>query len=152
RFRQYGGQVDAVRDVSFSVSEGESVGIVGESGSGKSVSCSALLRLLPATAEVAATKLRLDGVDVLKANKEDLARLRGRSAAMIFQDPMTAFDPVFTIGHQIAETIRAHRKLDKRQALAEAEQLLLRVEIKNAADVATYYPHQLSGGMLQRAM
>ncbi|KKB80934.1 hypothetical protein VW35_01745 [Devosia soli] len=151
-FRQYGGRVDAVRNVSFSVNEGESVGIVGESGSGKSVSCSALLRLLPATAEIEAAKLRLDGVDVLKANKEDLARLRGRSAAMIFQDPMTAFDPVFTIGHQIAETIQAHRKIGKREALAEAEQLLLRVEIKNAADVLGYYPHQLSGGMLQRAM
>jgi oligopeptide/dipeptide ABC transporter ATP-binding protein len=151
-FRQYGGKVDAVRQVSFSVNEGESVGIVGESGSGKSVSCSALLRLLPPTAEVEATTLRLDGVDVLKANKEDLARLRGRSAAMIFQDPMTAFDPVFTIGHQIAETIRAHRKVSKREALAEAEQLLLRVEIKNAADILRYYPHQLSGGMLQRAM
>ncbi|MGV3576318.1 MAG: dipeptide ABC transporter ATP-binding protein [Devosia sp.] len=151
-FRQYGGKVDAVRNVRFSVNEGESVGIVGESGSGKSVSCSALLRLLPATAEVEATTLRLDGVDVLKANKEDLARLRGRSAAMIFQDPMTAFDPVFTIGHQIAETIQAHRKVGKREALSEAEQLLQRVEIKNAADVLGYYPHQLSGGMLQRAM
>jgi oligopeptide/dipeptide ABC transporter ATP-binding protein len=151
-FRQYGGTVDAVRQVSFSVSEGESVGIVGESGSGKSVSCSALLRLLPATAEVEATTLRLDGVDVLKANREDLARLRGRAAAMIFQDPMTAFDPVFTIGHQIVETIRAHHQVSKREALAEAEQLLLRVEIKNAADVLKYYPHQLSGGMLQRAM
>jgi len=151
-FRQYGGKVDAVRHVSFSVSEGESVGIVGESGSGKSVSCSALLRLLPETAEVEATTLRLDGIDVLKANKEDLARLRGRSAAMIFQDPMTAFDPVFTIGHQIAETIQAHRKVSKHEALAEAEQLLLRVEIKNAADILGYYPHQLSGGMLQRAM
>lgn len=151
-FRQYGGTIDAVRSVSFSVNEGESVGIVGESGSGKSVSCSALLRLLPATAEVEATTMRLDGVDVLRANKEDLARLRGRSAAMIFQDPMTAFDPVFTIGHQIAETIQAHRRVSKREALAEAEKLLLRVEIKNAADVLKYYPHQLSGGMLQRAM
>ena len=151
-FSQYGGQIDAVRGVSFSVNQGESLGIVGESGSGKSVSCSALLRLLPATANITATTIKLDGVDVLKANKEDLARLRGRSAAMIFQDPMTAFDPVFTIGHQIAETIQAHRKTSKREALAEAEQLLLRVEIKNAKDVLSYYPHQLSGGMLQRAM
>ena len=151
-FAQYGGQVDAVRGVSFTVNEGESLGIVGESGSGKSVSCSALLRLLPATAKVSATKINLDGIDVLKADKEDLKRLRGRVAAMIFQDPMTAFDPVFTIGHQIAETIRAHRKVNKREALAEAEQLLLRVEIKNAKDVLGYYPHQLSGGMLQRAM
>lgn len=150
-FSQYGGEVHAVRGVSFAVNEGESLGIVGESGSGKSVSCMALLRLLPATAKVTGT-LTLDGTDVLKANKEDLARLRGRSAAMIFQDPMTAFDPVFTVGHQIAETIRAHRRVSKREALAEAEQLLLRVEIKNARDVLSYYPHQLSGGMLQRAM
>ena len=150
-FSQYGGEVHAVRGVSFAVKEGESLGIVGESGSGKSVSCMALLRLLPATAKVTGT-LSLDGTDVLRANREDLARLRGRSAAMIFQDPMTAFDPVFTIGHQIAETIRAHRKVSQREALAEAEQLLLRVEIKNARDVLGYYPHQLSGGMLQRAM
>ncbi|HWU18185.1 MAG TPA: ABC transporter ATP-binding protein [Devosia sp.] len=151
-FSQYGGQVDAVRGVSFHVNEGESLGIVGESGSGKSVSCSALLRLLPATAKVTATTLKLDGVDVLSANKEDLERLRGRTAAMIFQDPMTAFDPVFTIGHQIAETIIAHRATSKRDALKEAEQLLQRVEIKNARDILGYYPHQLSGGMLQRAM
>jgi oligopeptide/dipeptide ABC transporter ATP-binding protein len=151
-FSQYDGQIDAVRGVSFTVNEGESLGIVGESGSGKSVSCGALLRLLPATAKVTAAKMTLDGIDVLKAGKEDLKRMRGRSAAMIFQDPMTAFDPVFTIGHQIAETIQAHRNVSKRDALAEAEQLLLRVEIKNAADVLKYYPHQLSGGMLQRAM
>ncbi|ODT71409.1 MAG: hypothetical protein ABS75_09080 [Pelagibacterium sp. SCN 63-23] len=151
-FRQYGGAVDAVRSISFVVNEGESLGIVGESGSGKSVSCSAMLRLLPATAQVSAGKLMLDGVDVQKANKEDLVRLRGRSAAMIFQDPMTAFDPVFTIGHQIVETIRAHRTISKADALKEAEQLLLRVEIKNARDILNYYPHQLSGGMLQRAM
>ncbi len=151
-FNQYGGPVDAVRSVSLILNEGESLGIVGESGSGKSVSCSALLRLLPATAQVSATRLMLDGIDVLKAGKDDLARLRGRSAAMIFQDPMTAFDPVFTIGHQIAETITAHRRIGTREAMAEAEQLLLRVEIKNARDVLGYYPHQLSGGMLQRAM
>jgi len=151
-FSQYGGEVLAVRGVSFSVNEGESLGIVGESGSGKSVSCMALLRLLPPTANVTAGKLTLDGIDVQRAGREDLARLRGRSAAMIFQDPMTAFDPVFTIGHQIAETILAHRQVSKKEALAEAEQLLLRVEIKNAADVVKYYPHQLSGGMLQRAM
>jgi oligopeptide/dipeptide ABC transporter ATP-binding protein len=151
-FRQYGGSVEAVRGISFSLEQGESLGIVGESGSGKSVSCSALLRLLPATADVEAKKLHLDGIDVTRAGKDDLARLRGRAAAMIFQDPMTAFDPVFTIGHQIVETIRAHRNVSKAAARDEAEQLLLRVEIKNARDVLNYYPHQLSGGMLQRAM
>ncbi|MBD8065752.1 ABC transporter ATP-binding protein [Devosia sp. PTR5] len=152
RFRQYGGTIEAVRKISFSLDAGESLGIVGESGSGKSVSCAALLRLLPATADVTAAKLMLDDVDVLSARKGDMERLRGRAAAMIFQDPMSAFDPVFTIGHQISETIRAHRTVTKSAALKEARELLERVEIKNAADVLAYYPHQLSGGMLQRAM
>ncbi|MHB1109587.1 MAG: ABC transporter ATP-binding protein [Devosia sp.] len=151
-FAQHGGMVDAVRGVSLQVSEGESLGIVGESGSGKSVTCMALLRLLGGNARISADTMMLDGVDVLGADARALSALRGKSAAMIFQDPMTAFDPVFTIGHQIAETIRTHRRASRREALAEAEQLLRRVEIKNAADVLSYYPHQLSGGMLQRAM
>ncbi len=151
-FAQHGGLIEAVRGVSFSLAEGESLGIVGESGSGKSVTCMALLRLLGTTANISATTMTLDGVDVLAADKRALAALRGKSAAMIFQDPMTAFDPVFTIGYQIAETIRTHRRATRREALAEAVSLLARVEIGNAADVARYYPHQLSGGMLQRAM
>ncbi|MCS6759608.1 MAG: ABC transporter ATP-binding protein, partial [Candidatus Devosia euplotis] len=151
-FSQYGGQIDAVCGASFALDQGGSLGIFGESGSGKSVSCSALLRLLPATAQLSATRITLAGIDVLKAGKDDLRRLRGRSAAMIFQDPMTAFDPVFTIGHQICETIQNHRPRSRRDTLIEAEQLLLSVEIKNAKDVLNYYTHQLSGGMLQRAM
>ena len=151
-FAQHGGKVDAVRGVSFRLEEGESLGIVGESGSGKSVTCMALLRLLAPTAEISAKSLRLDGVDVLKAQRRDLSALRGRVAALIFQDPMTAFDPVFTIGHQIVETIRTHRQVSKKAALEEARHWLERVEIKNASDVLNYYPHQLSGGMLQRAM
>ena len=151
-FAQHGGTVHALRGVGFHVDDGESVGIVGESGSGKSVSCLALLKLLGKSAKVEADALMLDGHSVLDADKRTLGDLRGRAAAMIFQDPMTAFDPVFTIGHQIAETIRTHRNVGRAEALAEAEQLLLRVEIKNAADVLRYYPHQLSGGMLQRAM
>ena len=151
-FAQHGGTVEAVRGVSLYVNEGESLGIVGESGSGKSVTCMALLRLLGGSAKVTADSMILDGVNVLDADKQTLSALRGRSAAMIFQDPMTAFDPVFTIGHQIVETIRTHRKTSKKAAMAEAEQLLQRVEIKNAKDVLGYFPHQLSGGMLQRAM
>jgi peptide/nickel transport system ATP-binding protein/glutathione transport system ATP-binding protein len=151
-FRQHGGMIDAVRGIDLTLADGESLGIVGESGSGKSVTCLALMRLLGGNAMVSADRLELDGIDVLKADKRGLSALRGRSAAMIFQDPMTAFDPVFTIGHQIVETIRAHRRVSKRDAMAEAEQLLLKVEIKNAADVLRQYPHQLSGGMLQRAM
>ena len=151
-FAQHGRTIDAVRGLSFSLRDGESLGIVGESGSGKSVTCMALLRLLPNTATITADSMVLDGTNVLDADKRTLQSLRGRAAALIFQDPMAAFDPVFTIGHQMVETIRTHRKTSKREALAEAEQLLLRVEIKNAKDVLSYYPHQLSGGMLQRAM
>jgi peptide/nickel transport system ATP-binding protein/glutathione transport system ATP-binding protein len=151
-FAQHGGTIEAVRGVNLHVNEGESLGIVGESGSGKSVTCMALMRLLGATAKVSADTMELDGVDVIAADARTLSAARGRSAAMIFQDPATAFDPVFTIGHQIAETIRTHRKTSKRDALAEAEGLLKRVEIGNASDVLRYYPHQLSGGMLQRAM
>lgn len=151
-FAQHGGTIEAVRGVSLHVNEGESLGIVGESGSGKSVTCMALMRLLPPTAKVTADSMILDDVNVVDADKRTMASVRGRSAAMIFQDPMTAFDPVFTIGHQIVETIRTHRRTSKREALAEAEQLLRRVEILNAKEVLAYYPHQLSGGMLQRAM
>ncbi|MDP1732542.1 MAG: ABC transporter ATP-binding protein [Devosia sp.] len=152
-FSQHEGVVQAVRGISLHVNAGESVGIVGESGSGKSVTCMAVLRLLrEPPARIIADRLELAGVDVLKADGKTLSSLRGRVAAMIFQDPMTAFDPVFTIGHQITETIRAHRRVSKAQARAEAEELLLRVEIKNAGDILGYYAHQLSGGMLQRAM
>jgi oligopeptide/dipeptide ABC transporter ATP-binding protein len=145
--------VQAVRGLSLHVDAGESLGIVGESGSGKSVTCMAVLRLLrEPPARIRADRLNLAGVDMLAARKRDLAAMRGRVAAMIFQDPMTAFDPVFTIGHQIAETICAHRPATKAQALAEAQGLLDRVEIRNPAAVLASYPHQLSGGMLQRAM
>lgn len=151
-FAQHGGTISAVSGVSFSLEEGESLGIVGESGSGKSVTCMALMKLLGANARVEANRLTLDGTDILKAGKRQMQDLRGRVAALIFQDPMTAFDPVFTIGHQIAETIRTHRRATQAEALREAENWLKRVEIKNAGDVLNYYPHQLSGGMLQRAM
>ncbi len=152
-FSQHDGVVQAVRGVSFELQSGESLGIVGESGSGKSVTCSALLRLLrepPAT--ITAKTLSLGGHDVLATNNRAISTLRGRVAAMVFQDPMTSLDPVFTIGHQIAETIRAHRKVSKAEAMSQAVELLRRVEIKNPEAVVRYYPHQLSGGMLQRAM
>jgi oligopeptide/dipeptide ABC transporter ATP-binding protein len=152
-FPQSDGIVQAVRGASFMVEAGESLGIVGESGSGKSVTCMAALRLLRAPpARITATRLMLDGADMLKASRRDLADMRGRVAAMVFQDPMTAFDPVYTIGHQIAETITSHRGTTRRAALSEARDLLARVEIRNPDAVVASYPHQLSGGMLQRAM
>jgi len=152
-FSQHDGLVQAVRGVSFGLDSGESLGIVGESGSGKSVTCSALLRLLrEPPAKITAKTLSLGGHDVLAADNRAISRLRGKVAAMVFQDPMTSLDPVFTIGHQIGETIRAHHKVSKDEALQRAIDLLRRVEIKNAEEVVRYYPHQLSGGMLQRAM
>ena len=152
-FHQGGGTVQAVRGISLSLDSGESLGIVGESGSGKSVTCMAVLRLLrEPPARITADRLMLDGIAMLQAGKRELAAIRGRVAAMVFQDPMTAFDPVFTIGHQIVETIRAHRPLALREAKVEARALLDRVRIKSPDAVLNSYPHQLSGGMLQRAM
>ncbi len=152
-FPQFDSVVQAVRGVSLHLDPGESLGIVGESGSGKSVSCMAVMRLLRTPpAVVRAERLMLEGVEMTEASADDLSRLRGSAAAMIFQDPMTAFDPVFTIGDQIAETIMTHHKRRKREARAEALDLLRRVEIRNAEAVLDSYPHQLSGGMLQRAM
>jgi ABC-type dipeptide/oligopeptide/nickel transport system ATPase component len=152
-FAQHEGTVQAVRGLSLHVDPGESLGIVGESGSGKSVTCMAVLRLLrEPPARIVADRLALAGVDMRRADRRELAAMRGKVAAMIFQDPMTAFDPVFTIGHQIIETIRAHRSESKSAARKEAAALLARVEIKNPQGVLESYPHQLSGGMLQRAM
>ena len=152
-FAQTDGTVQAVRGLTLHVNAGESLGIVGESGSGKSVTCMAVLRLLrEPPARIKADKLMLAGTDMATADKRQVAALRGRVAAMIFQDPMTAFDPVFTIGHQIIETIQAHRATSKSDARKEAGALLARVEIKTPGLVLDSYPHQLSGGMLQRAM
>jgi len=152
-FHQHEGLVHAVRGVSFHLERGESLGIVGESGSGKSVTCQALMRLLrEPPARITAKRMALGGTDMLGADKRSVASIRGRVAAMVFQDPMTSLDPVFTIGHQIVETIRAHRSVSKGEALSRAVELLKRVEIKNAEAVVRFYPHQLSGGMLQRVM
>ena len=152
-FSQHEGLVQAVRGVSFHLERGESLGIVGESGSGKSVTCAALLRLLrEPPAKITAKKMQLGGTDMLTASSRQISAVRGRVAAMVFQDPMTSLDPVFSIGHQLAETIIVHRKVSKAEALAQAAAALRRVEIKNADDVLRYYPHQLSGGMLQRVM
>ena len=152
-FPQHDGLVQAVRGLTLQVAAGESVGIVGESGSGKSVTCMAVLRLLrQPPSRISADLMALDGVDMLTASRRELAAMRGRVASMVFQDPMTAFDPVFTIGHQIVETIRAHRDLPVSSAKAEAVALLERVKIKQPQAILNSYPHQLSGGMLQRAM
>ena len=152
-FRHHDGVVSAVRGVTLGLSKGESLGIVGESGSGKSVTFLALMRLLQApAATIEADKLELDGSDLLNADAKALSDIRGSLVSMVFQDPMTSFDPLFTIGYQISETIQTHGNTGKKAALAQARELLAKVEIKHPDHVLKQYPHQLSGGMLQRAM
>ena len=152
-FKQYDNIVHAVRGISFEINQGESLGIVGESGSGKSVTFMTVMGLMNSpTSIVEAVLIEIDGINVLDQSKENIKKIRGKIAAMVFQDSMTSFDPLHTIGYQIAETIVTHKNIDNKKALRQAEHLLERVEIQNANKVLNYYPHQLSGGMLQRAM
>lgn len=152
-FKQYDNIVHAVRGISFEINQGESLGIVGESGSGKSVTFMTVMGLMNSpTSIVEADLIEIDGINVLDKSKENIKKIRGKIAAMVFQDSMTSFDPLHTIGYQIAETIVTHKNIDNKKALKHAENLLERVEIQNANKVLNYYPHQLSGGMLQRAM
>jgi ABC-type dipeptide/oligopeptide/nickel transport system ATPase component len=152
-FKQYDNIVHAVRGISFEINQGESLGIVGESGSGKSVTFMTVMGLMNSpTSIVEADLIEIDGINVLDKSKENIKKIRGKIAAMVFQDSMTSFDPLHTIGYQIAETIVTHKNINNKEALKQAEHLLERVEIQNANKVINYYPHQLSGGMLQRAM
>lgn len=152
-FKQYDNIVYAVRGISFEINQGESLGIVGESGSGKSVTFMTVMGLMNSpTSIVEADLIEIDGINILDKSKENIKKIRGKIAAMVFQDSMTSFDPLHTIGYQIAETIVTHKNINNKEALKQAEHLLERVEIQNANKVLNYYPHQLSGGMLQRAM
>ena len=152
-FKQYDNIVHAVRGISFDINQGESLGVVGESGSGKSVTFMTVMGLLNSpTSIIEADLIEIDGINVLDQSRENIKKIRGKIAAMVFQDSMTSFEPLHTIGYQIAETIMIHKNIDKKDALKKTEHLLERVEIQNANKVINYYPHQLSGGMLQRAM
>ena len=152
-FKQYDNIVHAVRGISFEINQGESLGIVGESGSGKSVTFMTVMGLMNSpTSIVEADLIEIDGINVLDRSKENIKKIRGKIAAMVFQDSMTSFDPLHTIGYQIAETIVTHKNINNKEALKQAEHLFVRAEIQNANKVLNYYPHQLSGGMLQRAM
>ncbi|HEY0421014.1 MAG TPA: ABC transporter ATP-binding protein [Acetobacteraceae bacterium] len=150
--------VTAVDDVSFAVMPGETLAIVGESGSGKSVTSLAIMRLLPPPPGcVVRGRVLLRGVngsaqDLLALPEEDMRRVRGDRIAMVFQEPMTSLNPVYTVGEQIAEAVMHHRGLSRRQALAEAAELLDRVGIPDARRRLSSYPHLLSGGMRQRVM
>jgi peptide/nickel transport system ATP-binding protein len=143
--------VHAVNDVSFSARRGEVLCILGESGSGKSVTLRTLMRLLPRQARVGGT-VRVNGKDVLAMRPGELRDLRGNEIAMIFQEPMTALDPVYTIGQQIGETVRRHTGCDRKAARARALELLELVRIPSAERRLDAYPHELSGGLRQRTM
>lgn len=152
RFRSARGDVQAVNGVSFEVQPGEVLGLIGESGSGKSVTLRALMRLLPENRSTIGGQMRVDGQDVLSLDEQALGNYRGGTAAMIFQDPGLALDPVYTIGQQIGEAIRRHRGSSRSEARAEAQHWLEQVKVPSAAARLDNYPHELSGGMRQRAM
>lgn len=147
------GVARAVQDVSFTIRAGESVAVVGESGCGKSVTALSLMGLLPpSSACVVGGEIRLNAVNLLAQPPASWRRLRGRDIAMIFQEPMSALNPVLSIGEQIVEALLAHQQLSPRAAWQQAVGLLHRVGIPRPEVIATNYPHQLSGGMLQRVM
>src|SRR5580658_1096717 len=143
--------VQVVDDVSFHLAAGEVLCLLGESGSGKTVTMRALLRLLPPHARIGG-RIRLSGHDIIAMTEQQLEAVRGPVAAMIFQEPMTALDPVFTIGTQICETIVAHEHISWRAARQRALELLDMVQIPSAARRLDAFPHELSGGLRQRAM
>lgn len=145
------GRVHAVRGVSLGVRAGKTLGIVGESGCGKSVTCHSILRLTPGNG-IMAGQILFDAQDLASFDEARLTRLRGHEIAMIFQEPLSALNPVHTIGGQIAESLHLHRGMDKAAARAETLRLLERVGIPEAQRRLREYPHQLSGGMNQRTM
>ncbi|MEP6875686.1 MAG: ABC transporter ATP-binding protein [Burkholderiales bacterium] len=152
------GRVDAVADVSFAIRAGQTTALVGESGSGKSVTSLTLMRLLPRTAATQVSGeawfVDRDGarLDLLALSESHMRALRGNQLAMIFQEPMTSLNPVFSVGEQIAESLRLHKRLDRAAARAQALRMLELVEMPAAAQRLDEYPHQLSGGMRQRVM
>ena len=142
----------AVKDFSLQMGEGEVVGIVGESGSGKSVTSLSLMSLLGRGGKVRAGKALFEGRDLLSMSEKELDKIRGDAVTMIFQDPLTSLNPVFTIGNQMTESIRAHMGLGKEEAAVRALMLLKKVGLPDTLSVMKKYPHLLSGGMRQRVM
>ncbi|MFJ7737717.1 ABC transporter ATP-binding protein [Lysinibacillus sp. NPDC097287] len=148
-----GKQAKVVDDVSFSIHKGETVALVGESGSGKSITSLSIMRLLPIPpGEIAAGTILLNGKNLLDYKNKEMSNIRGNEISMVFQEPMTSLDPVFTIGNQMMESIKRHQKVSKKEAREKSIQFLKEVGIANAEKVIGEYPHQLSGGMRQRVM
>ncbi len=151
-FKTKKGIVKAVNDVTYSLDEGKTLGIVGESGSGKSVSAMSIIKLLDGNGYIESGDITFNGRDIMKATAKDMYHIRGNEISVIFQEPMTSLNPVFTVERQIGEVLQIHQKLSKKEARRKVASLLADVKIPNPERVAKQYPFQLSGGMRQRVM
>ncbi len=151
-FRTRSGIVKAVNDVSYSLESGRTLGIVGESGSGKSVSAMSILRLLDANGYIDSGEILFEGKDLTKLSMDDMYHIRGNAISVIFQEPMTSLNPVFSVKRQLSEPFMIHQKMNKKQAAQKSLEMLRAVQIPNPEAVLRQYPHQLSGGMRQRVM
>jgi len=151
-FDTRGGVVKAVNGVTFSLEEGKTLGIVGESGSGKSQTAMSILQLFQKNQSIVEGNIVFDGREISSFTKKEMLDIRGNEISMIFQEPMTSLNPVFTVQHQIVEAIRLHQDVDKKEAIARTEELLAAVKIPDPKRVMKQFPHQLSGGMSQRVM
>ena len=151
-FHTEAGLVKAVNDVSFDVEKGKTLGIVGESGCGKSMTSLSIMRLIEKPGKIEGGEILLDGEDVVKMSEDEMRKIRGKKIAMIFQEPMTSLNPVFTIGQQLIEALLLHENMTKKEAKERAIEMLKLVKIPLAERRFDEYPHQLSGGMRQRVM
>lgn len=151
-FKTKKGIVKAVNDVSYSLEPGKTIGIVGESGSGKSVSAMSILRLLDSNGYIESGEVLFEGKDLTKVSMEEMYSLRGNAISVIFQEPMTSLNPVFTVDRQLSEPFIIHQGMNKKEAHEHALKMLYDVQIPNPEAVIKQYPHQLSGGMRQRVM
>jgi oligopeptide/dipeptide ABC transporter ATP-binding protein len=151
-FKTRAGLVKAVDDVSFHIAEGELLGLVGESGCGKSITALSVMRLVAPPGKIVGGSIRFKGEELTTATAERMREIRGDDIAMIFQDPMTSLNPVYTVGEQIAEALRLHKHLDRKQAWSAAVDAMREVAIPSPDRRVNDYPHQLSGGMRQRVM
>ncbi len=147
------GEVRAIDGVSFEIGESKTLGLVGESGCGKSVTSLSIMRLIPSPpGRIVGGEILYRGRDLLKLNNEEMRKIRGNEISMIFQEPMTSLNPVFTVGNQIGEAIRLHQGLGKKETRAKTIEMLRLVKIADPDSRVDSYPHQLSGGMRQRVM
>ncbi len=151
-FKTENGRIQAVKDVSFEIGKGELVALVGESGCGKSITSLSIMGLTPRNCQVEAGSISLGGQELTAMSPDELRKLRGKDLAMIFQEPLTSLNPLFTIGYQLTETIRIHNQIGKKEAKERAIDLLKKVEIPRPESILKEYPNALSGGMRQRVM